>query len=105
MQIEITKYVPQIEIIEAELPYYYKHDLNLDNYGESVIYGKIDDIQCTSIQETNDYNGKEKYEIEKEKYHSIKYSGLNSYFGEKYKSNKEEFEAAKERCLLFLNAC
>ena len=104
MQVEITKQVPQVEIIEVELPYYYKHDLTSD-YGDSIIYGKIEEKLCTSIQETKNYGGEEKYEIEKEEHHSIKNSGLSSYFDKKYKSTKEEFEAVKERCLSFLNGC
>ena len=104
MQVEITKQVQQVEIIEVELPYYYKHDL-MSDYGNSVIYGKIEEKLCTSIQENKNYDGEEKYEIEKEEHHSIKNSGLSSYFDKKYKSNKEEFEAVKERCMSFLNGC
>lgn len=104
MQAEITKQVPQVEIIEVEFPYYYKHDL-MSDYGDSVIYGKIEEKMCTSIQETKNHDGEEKYEIEKEEHHSIKNSGLSSYFDKKHQSSKEEFEAVKERCLSFLNGC
>ena len=104
MQVEITKQIPQVEIIEVELPYYYKHDL-MSDYDDSVIYGKIEEKLCTTIQETKNYDGEKKYEIEKEEHHSIKNSGLSSYFDKKHKSNKEEFEAVKLRCLSFLNGC
>lgn len=89
--IELTKQVQEIVIIEVELPYYYKHDL-MSEYGDSVIYGKIEEKSSVSIQE-----------IEKEEYDSIKNANLSSYFEKRYKSNKEEFDFAKERCLSFLN--
>lgn len=101
MQIEITKQVPQVDIIEVELPYYYKHDL-MSDHGDSVIYGKIEEKLCTSIQESKDYAGESKYEITKAKHFSIKKSGLAPYFDKEHKSSQEEFEEAKERCLLFL---
>lgn len=104
MQVEITKQIPQVVIIEVELPYYYKYDL-MSDYGDSVIYGKIEEKLCTSIQETKNYDGEKKYEIEKEKHHSIENSGLSSYFDKKHKSSKEEFEEVKERCMSFLNGC
>lgn len=101
MQIEITKHITQSELIEVELPYYYKHYLRSD-YGGSTIYGKIEEQLCTSIHENIKYEI-EKYEIEKEEYKSIKDSGVSSYFNEIYISNKQEFELAKQRCVLFLN--
>jgi hypothetical protein len=100
MQIEITKQVQQVEIIEAELPYYYKHDLASD-YGNSIIYGKIEENSHTSIQETYVYDVL-KYEIEKEEHESIKNSGLSCYFKEEHKSTQKEFEDVKNRCLSFL---
>lgn len=103
MKLEIIKYVPQVEIIEVELPHYYKHDL-MSDYGDCVIYGKIEEKLCTTIQESNK-NGEDKYEISKEDHESIKNSGLSSYFDIKHKSSKEEFEEAKKRCLTFLNGC
>ena len=104
MEIKIKRLIPQEEIIEVELPYYYKHDLS-DDYGDSIIYGKIEEKLHTSIHEIERYHGKETYEIEKEKHHSIENSGLSSYFEDEHQSNKEEFEAVKERCLSFLNGC
>lgn len=103
MKIEIEKKVTQIEIIEVEFPYYYKHNL-MSDYGDCVIYGKIEEKLCTTIEESN-RNNIEKFVIEKEEYTSIKNSGLSCYFNKEYKSNKEEFEDAKERCLSFLSEC
>lgn len=100
-KIKIIKQIQQEEIIEIELPYYYKHDLNLD-FEDSIIYGKIGENFHISIQESKNNDGKEIYEIEKEIYPSIENSGYSCYFEDKYKSNKKEFEAVKERCLNFL---
>ncbi len=104
MKIKLIKQIPQEETIEVELPYYYKHDL-MDDYGDSIIYGKIEEKLHTSIHETKRYDGKEAYEIEKEKHVSIALRGLSSYFEDEHQSSREEFEAVKERCLLFLNGC
>ena len=104
MKIKLIKQIPQIVEIEVELPYYYKHDL-MDDYGDSIIYGKIEEKLHTSIHETQRYDGKKTYEIEKEEHYSIANSGLSSYFDEEHLSGKEEFEAVKERCLLFLSGC
>lgn len=104
MKIKLIKLIPQEEIIEVELPYYYEHDL-MDDYGDSIIYGKIEEKLHTSIHEIKGYDSKETYEIEKEKHRSIENRGLGGYFNEEYQSSKEEFEAVKERCLSFLNGC
>ena len=104
MKITLIKQIPQEVIIEVELPYYYKHDL-MHDYGDSIIYGKIEEKLHTSIHEIKGYDGKESYEIEKEKHSSIALRGLSSYFEDEHQSSKEEFEAVKERCLSFLNGC
>ena len=104
MEIRVRRLIPQIETIEVELPYYYKHDL-MNDYGGSIIYGKIEEKLYTSIHEIKGYDGKEAYEIEKEKHLSIALRGLSSYFEDEHQSSREEFEAVKERCLLFLNGC
>lgn len=104
MQVKITKNIPQVETIDIELPYYYEQDL-MSDYGDSVIYGKIEEKLHTRIQQTENYDGEEKYEIKKEEHHSIENSGLAGYFDEKHKSSKDEFESAKQRCMGFLNDC
>ena len=103
IKIKIKKQIPQIEIIEVELPYYYKHIIT-DYYGDLIIYGKIEETLCTTIDECKSGAYIKSYEIEKEKHSSIENSGLSDYFGEEYQSSREEFEAVKERCLLFLNS-
>lgn len=104
MKIEITETVEKVSVIDVELPYYYKHDL-MSDYGDSVIYGKIEAKLHTAIQETENYDGERKFEIEKEEHSEIKNSGLASYFGKEHQSNQKEFEAAKQRCMLFVNGC
>jgi len=104
MEITLIKQIPQEETIEVELPYYYKHDL-MSDYGESIIYGKIEAKLHTSIHETERYDNKRAYEIEKEEHISIALRGLSSYFEDEHQSSREEFEAVKERCLSFLNGC
>ena len=104
MKIKLIKLIPQEAIIDVELPYYYKHDL-MNDYGESTIYGKIEEKLHTSIHETERYYSREAYEIEKKEHYSIANSGLATYFEDEHQSSREEFEAAKQRCLTFLNGC
>jgi hypothetical protein len=98
MRIEIEKYVKHTEIIEVELPYYYKHAAK-NQYGKSVIFGKIEENKYTLIQRTENVSGKVKYEILTENHNAT----LSDYFNKEYKSSKEEFEEGKEECLAFLN--
>ncbi len=102
MKISITEEVSTVKIIDVDLPYFYKHDL-MTQYGDSVIYGRIEETLHTSIQETLNFDGSVTYEIEKEDHDSIKNTGLASYFKSQYSSNQNEFEQVKERCLIFLN--
>ena len=69
------------------------------------MYGKIEAKLHTSIHEIKGYDGRDSYEIEKNKHYSIENSGLSSYFDDEHQSSREEFEAVKERCLSFLNGC
>lgn len=77
----------------------------MSDYGNTYIYGKIEEELNTPIIETKDYYVKMNFEIEKEYHESIKDSGLQSYFDKKYKSSKEEFETIKNKCMSFLNKC
>lgn len=105
MLVEIEENIKQVVTIDIELPYYYKHVLSTgDRFGDgmSVVYGKIEDTKCSTIQESF-YNNVYTYEIEIERYLSIKTSGLSSYFSDYYKSNKDEYDGVKESCKNFLN--
>lgn len=102
MEITLVKQTTQLVTVEVELPYYFEHDLS-DDYGESIIYGKIEEKLYTTIHESKRYGDLATYEIEKEEHVSIALRGLSSYFEEEHQSTKEEFEAAKQRCLKFLS--
>lgn len=99
MRIEITKRIDQVSEIDIDLPYYYKHDLYSD-HGDSVIYGKISETECTTIHEKI-YHDDVEYSIQVEKHQSIKNSGLSSYFEVNHKSSDIEFEAVTKRMLVF----
>lgn len=101
MKIEITTNVKTTKTVDVRLPYYYKHDLGSD-HGESIIYGKIEELEATAIHESNWYGGKVSFEIEHTPYKSIKNSGFGCYFSDEFKSSEKEFNAAKERLLAFI---
>lgn len=95
MKIKIKKR-QEIDVeIEVNFPYYYKHDLYSD-YGESIIYGKIiSEKKEVTIHEKDNLDGERQYEIEED-------TMSHSYFEDKYKGNKKEFEEVKQRALEFL---
>jgi hypothetical protein len=95
MKIEITRKIEQKEIIEIEFPYYYKHDLMLDE-SDSVIYGKIEEEKHTAIQISNDYRGAEEFSVEVEKRKAVT---LDCYLTDEYKSDEAEYLAAKTKLL------
>lgn len=88
--------------MEIELPFFYKYDFS-DNFSETVRYGKIEENLSTSIEEIKIDDVVNEYKIEKYKHESIRNSAISLYSEEKYKSNKDEFEAVKQRCLSFLS--
>ncbi len=105
MLVEIKENIKRVVTIDIELPYYYKHELSTgDEFGDgmTVVYGKIEDTKCSTIQETS-RNNVDTYEIEIEKYNSIKTSGISSYFSDYYKSNKDEYDGVKDSCKKFLD--
>lgn len=96
MKIEINDHVVTKKIIEVDLPYYYKYDLDIDR-GESIIYGKVLENKVYTIQESEDYNYDVKFELEEDSYYD------SSFFKPEYESNKDEFNKARTRALEFLN--
>ncbi len=96
-KITVRRHITTEKEIEIDLPYYYKHDLYSD-YGDSIIYGRIDGEITTSIHEKEDQYGKISYEIEKEKWGSD-----GSYFTDEHKSTEVEYNKAKERLKEFFN--
>lgn len=91
MIVEIIKTVHTRETVEVTLPYFYKHDLMLDEC-DSVIYGKIDEKERRSIQITHQGN-KTHVEIERNK---VDWHNVGFYLADEYKSNAEEYAKAKE---------
>lgn len=102
--IEIIETTRQKKTIFIEFPYYYEHDLMIDD-GDSIIYGKIEEGFHTTIHENESYNWNLKwtYEIEQEKI--LSFGALSSYFDPKFKSSKDQYEKAKQRAFEFLNKC
>lgn len=90
MLIEIEKTVQVRETVEVVFPYFYKHDLMLDDC-DSVIYGKIDEKEKRSIQITT-RRKKISVEIERE---NVNWNSIGCYLADEYKSNAEEYAAAK----------
>jgi Arc/MetJ family transcription regulator len=85
----------QRETIEIELPCYYKHELLLDDT-DSVIYGKIEVNQCTTIQVRDDYRGAVSFELEVAKRGA---ASTACYMADEYKSNEGEYLAAKAKLI------
>lgn len=99
MKIKVRKSIETLEEIDVDFPYYYKYDACSDS-GTYLIFGKITGEEVLSIDESIDYDGQAKYEFEKEKFNL----GFSSYItDDDHKSSQQEFEAAKERAVLFLN--
>lgn len=89
MQKRITKTIKQVEEIDVQVPYFYKHDFMLDDM-DVVEYGMIDNDHSVSIiKEENYRDGKLKLTMDIEETGIDK--ACDSYFSEEYKSNEEEF--------------
>jgi len=95
MKIEIEQTSKKKKTVEIELPYFYKHIVDLE-YGEIVIFGKIEENKLTTISEKE--NG-ENFEYELEVRNINNFINLSSYFSDEHKSNEEEFLLAKARLL------
>ena len=101
MEIEITKHIKVKEIVNVQLPYYFKHDFKSDR-GECAIYGKIDRLGYCSVQE-NLIGDQDEYTISCEEYISISNSGLETYFEEEFVSSENEYNDAFNRMLEFIS--
>lgn len=99
MKIEIEETSKKKKIVEIELPYFYKHVIDLE-HGEVVIFGKIEEKKHTTISEKE--NGVNfEYELEVEEIKN--FINLSSYFSDEHKSNEAEFIYAKTRLLSVSN--
>lgn len=98
MKLEVTRTTQQKETIEIEFPYYYKHNLMLDE-SDSIIYGKIEEKKCTSIQISYSYRDHEtSFKLEIQTGPCV-LSDNNCYMTDKYKSTEAEYLEAKTKLL------
>jgi hypothetical protein len=96
MKLEVMRDVKQKETIEIEFPYYYKHDLMMDD-SDSVIYGKVEERRQTTIHLSYDYRSKERsFELEINDIHA---AALACYMTDEHKSSEAEYLAAKAKML------
>jgi hypothetical protein len=90
------------ENITIETPFYYKHDLMIDDC-DSVTYGKIMDTCVVSVSKTDRYLDHEitfEFEIDERP----RFQGYTAYMvDEEYKSSKEEYEAAVAEMQQFIS--
>lgn len=96
MRVEVTKTIKIKETVDITLPYYYKHDLILDE-GDFVIYGKIDEKEHVSIKLSVLYRSDVRgVEVEKQ---ATKWQSVSCYLEDEYRSNLEEYEQAKSQAM------
>lgn len=102
INIEIEKVVSR-EIITIQTPFYYKHDLMLDEC-DSVIYGKVTDDYITTVQKTERYIQNEiEFEFTKNNKPIFQFQSLRPYLIEdEYKSSKDEYDSAIEEMKQFM---
>lgn len=103
MKIEILENIQQKKIVDIELPYYFKDDLYLDSH-ECIIYGKVEEKRISKITINTEWGGSIS-EIQIENHSGgVKYT-LGSYYDDRYKSSKSEFENAKQEALAYIGRC
>tara|TARA_R110001599_G_scaffold100770_9_gene258157 strand:+ start:12535 stop:12843 length:309 start_codon:yes stop_codon:yes gene_type:complete len=96
MEIEITKTIKQKVKVSVDLPFYYKHDLMLDEL-DAVIFGKIEEGKSTAIKVTKSYRiDSKEFELEIVRCGPERYS---CYLTEEYKCSESEYIEAKEQLL------
>lgn len=95
IKVEVTKTKVVKEVIEVELPYYYKRYLSSD-FSNTIIFGKITQGVEFTINEVHHSDGEETYEISRG-------SMSTCFYSEDYKSTAKEFEDARDRASSFLN--
>ena len=96
MKVEVTRTTKTKETVEVNLPYYYRHDLDLVDV-DCVIYGKIGEGWHTSIKVyTDSFMGLSRFAVEKEPTDWDRHSG---YLDDQYKSKAIEYENAKQQAI------
>lgn len=100
ISIEVEKVVTK-ETATIQTPFYYKHDLMLDEC-DSVIYGKVTDDCITTVQKTERY-GRNEIEFEFTKEDKPCFQLSRSYLiKDEHKSSKAEYDSAVEEMKQFL---
>ena len=96
MKLEITRTTKQKEMVEIELPYYYKHDLMIEE-ADVVTYGKVEESRCTSIKITHNYGSySQAFDLSIEDMPAAAYG---SYMTDEYKGDEAEYLAAKAKLM------
>lgn len=99
MLVEVIKTMRMRETVEIELPYFYKHDLMMDEC-DSIIYGKIGEREHYSIQVTY-HRDHADVKVERER---TDWQHCSCYLGEEYKSNADEYAEAKALAIAAIQA-
>lgn len=95
MEIEIVETKKVKKIVNLDLPYYFRHDL--DN---SIIYGKLDEKNSISIQITRSDRGElQSVEIEIE---PIRWDYVSCYLKKEHKGSEAEYLDAKKEAFYLL---
>jgi hypothetical protein len=93
---EITR-TETLKEIEIELPYYFKHEMDLDR-GKCTMYGKLTESECFEIEESYFDEHSFKNSIES----NIRVQKYSCYVNDDNKSTKEEFESIIDRAKVHL---
>lgn len=94
MELKIKRKVEQEETINIDFPYYYKHDLLLDEV-DVVIYGMVEEHRSVSIT-IRDHDMIPQVELEIKKRPA---STMSCYMTDEFKGTEKEFINAKELML------
>ena len=95
--LEITKSLPQKEQVTITLPYYYTYSSDY-GYGNSEVFGKLEEDQVTSI---TIITGRKHGIIFSKEVAGIKQSAC--FIRDDYNCTEDVFEAAKKKFLDFIN--
>ena len=98
MLIEVTRTTHTKEMVELELPYFYKHVLAVED--DVVIYGKIGEKEHWSV-EFHDRHNYESVQIERE---LTDWGRLSCYLTNQHRSNAIEYEQARATALAKIQA-
>ena len=97
MKIEIVETQKVKKTVDIKLPYYFKHDLMLDE-SDTIIYGKLEEKTSTTITLRSGWRDEEiqSAEIEIE---TINWASSSCYLKDEYKSGESEYLEAKQKAL------